>query len=218
LSQQFHPEFGYFHPGARLRRNVRVALGSFASGAVLGAIAIVGVYVSYAKPEDASAPASVNNFAAATSTRPAVVPEIAMAEHRNQQQQARPSPAENTAVIARLPIGRPDSADLPKLPAHPATSHVSESVSSTHIPPIAVETSPDLRTEDEGARSGPGRARAPQEKTSTKLIGRRDLVHRERRERSIGTAAAVVQWKEPASQAHASAYAGGRTVFWDWSR
>jgi type IV secretory pathway VirB10-like protein len=212
LSQQFHPEFGYFHPGARLRRDVRVALGSFASGAVLGAIAIVAVYVSYAKPEDASAPA-----AAATSTRPAVVPERAMAEHRNQQQ-ARPSTVENTAVIARLPIGRADSVDLAKLPALPATSHVSESVSSTHIPPIAVETSPDLRAAHESARSGSGRARARQEKASSKLIGKRDLVHRERRERSIGTAAAVTQWKEPASQAHASAYAGGRTVFWDWSR
>ena len=185
---------------------------------MLGAISIVAVYVSYAKPDDASAPALVNNFAAETSTRPAVVPERPMAEHRNQQQQARPSPAENTAVIARLPVGRPDSVDLAKLPAHPATSHVSESVSSTHIPPIAVETSPDRRTADEGARSGSGRARARQEKASSKLIGKRDLVHRERRERSIGTAAAVTQWKEPASQAHASAYAGGRTVFWDWSR
>jgi hypothetical protein len=176
---------------------------------------MVAVYVSYAKPEDTTAPALVD--AAATSARPAVMPERAMAEHRNQPQ-AGPSTIENTAVIARLPIGRPDSADLAKLPAHPATSHVSESVSSTYIPPVAVETSPDLRTGNEAARSGSGRARAPQEKTSTKLIGRRDLVHRERRERSIGTAAAVVQWKEPASQAHASAYAGGRTVFWDWSR
>jgi hypothetical protein len=213
LSQQFHPEFGYFHPGARLRRDVRVALGSFASGAVLGAIAIVAVYVSYAKPEDASAP----NVAQA-GTPPPVVPESPMPEHRNQQRQPGPSTAENTAVIARLPLGRPDSVDLAVLPVHPAPSHVSESVSSTHIPPIAVETSPDLRTGNEAARSGSGRARAPQEKISTKLIGRRDLVHRERRERSIGTAAAVVQWKEPASQAHASAYAGGRTVFWDWSR
>jgi hypothetical protein len=217
LSQHFHPEFGYFHPGARLRRDVRVALASIGSGAVLGAISIVAVYVSYAKPDDASAPALVNNVAAATSTRPAVVPERAMAEHRKQQR-ARRSSAEDTALIARLPVGRPDSVDLAKLPAHPATSHVPESVSSTHIPPVAVETSPDLRTGDQGARTDSGRARARQEKASTKLIGRRDLVHRERRERSIGTAAAVVQWKEPASQAHASAYAGGRTVFWDWSR
>jgi hypothetical protein len=217
LSEQFHPEFGYFHPGPRLRRDVRVALASIASGAVIGAIAMVAVYVSYAKPEDAAAPALVNNDAAATSTRPAVMPERAMAEHRNQQQ-ARPSTVENTAVIARLPIGRADSVDLAKLPALPATSHVSESVSSTHIPPIAVETSPDLRAAEEGARSGSGGARARQEKASTKLIGKPDLVHRERRERSIGTAAAVRQWKEPASQAHASAYAGGRTVFWDWSR
>jgi hypothetical protein len=163
---------------------------------VLGAIAIVAVYVSYAKPDDASAPALVNNVAAATSTRPAVVPERAMAEHRKQQQ-ARRSSAEDTALIARLPVGRPDSVDLAKLPAHPATSHVPESVSSTHIPPVAVETSPDLRTGDQGARTDSGRARARQEKASTKLIGRRDLVHRERRERSIGTAAAVVQWKNP---------------------
>ena len=217
MSQQFHPEFGYFHAGPRLRRDVRVAVASIASGAVIGAIVMVAVYVSYAKHEDASAPAVVNNDAAATSTRPALVPERAMAEQRHQQQ-ARPSTVENTAVIARLPIGRADSADLAKLPAHPAPSHVSESVSSTHIPPIAVETSPDRRTADEGARSGSGRARARQEKASSKLIGKRDLVHRERRERSIGTAAAVTQWKEPASQAHASAYAGGRTVFWDWSR
>jgi hypothetical protein len=217
VSQQFHPEFGYFHPLARLRRDVRVALASFASGAVLGAIAIVAVYVSYPKPENASAPGFID-VAAETGTPPAVVaPESPMPEHRNQQQ-ARPSTVENTAVIARLPIGRADSVDLAKLPALPATSYVSESVSSTHIPPIAVETSPDLRAAEEGARSGSGGARARQEKASTKLIGKPDLVHRERRERSIGTAAAVRQWKEPASQAHASAYAGGRTVFWDWSR
>jgi hypothetical protein len=178
---------------------------------------MVAVYVSYAKHEDASAPALVNNDAAGTSARPAVMPERAMAEHRNQQQ-ARPSTLEKTAVIARLPSGSADSVDLAKVTAHPAPSHVSESVSSTHIPPIVVETSPDLRAAHESARSGSGRTRARQEKASTKLIGKRDLVHRERRERSIGTAAALTQLKEPASQAHASAYAGGRTVFWDWSR
>jgi hypothetical protein len=216
LRQQFHPEFGYFHPVARLRRDAWVALASFASGAVLGVIAIVAVYVSYAKPENASGPGLVNNVAAETATPPAVGPESPLPEHRNQQRQARPSTAENSAVIARLPLRRPDSVDLASLPSRPQTSPISESVNPTPIPHVAVETSPDLRTGDEGARSGSGRARARQEKASTNLIGRRDLVHRERRERSIGTAAAVVQWKEPASQAHA--YAGGRTVFWDWSR
>src|SRR4029078_12283140 len=107
----------------------------------------------------------------------------------------------HASVIARVRSARPDWADLPKLPAYPATSPVSESVSSTHIPPIAVETSPDLRTADEGAHSGSGRARARQEKASTKLIGRRDLVHRERRERSIGTAARVVSWHVNTSSA-----------------
>ena len=130
MSQQFHPEFGYFHPLARLRRDVRVALASFASGAVLGAIAIVAVYVSYPKPETASTSGFID-VAAETRTPPAVVPESPMPEHRNQQQQARPSTAKNTAVIARLPLGRLDSVDLATLPAHPATSHVSESVSST---------------------------------------------------------------------------------------
>jgi hypothetical protein len=105
LTQQFHAEFGYFHPGARLRRDVRFALASFASGAVLGAIAIVAVYVSYAKPENASARGLVNNVAAETGIP--VVPGSATAEHRNQQRQVRPSTAENTAVVAKLPLGRP---------------------------------------------------------------------------------------------------------------
>ena len=86
------------------------------------------------------------------------------------------------------------------------------------MPHTAVETSPDVRTGAEAARTASGRGRARQEKTSTNLIGGRDLVHRERRETSTGTRAAVVHWKETAPQAHASAYAAGRTVFWDWSR
>jgi len=112
VSQQFHPEFGYFHPPVGLRRDVRVALASFASGAVLGAIAIVAVYVSYAKPENASAPGFIE-VAAETGTPPAVVPESPMPEHRNQR---GPSTAENTAVIARLPLGRPDTVDLASSP------------------------------------------------------------------------------------------------------
>jgi hypothetical protein len=217
LTQQFHAEFGYFHPGARLRRDVRFALASFASGAVLGAIAIVAVYVSYAKPENASARGLVNNVAAETGIP--VVPGSATAEHRNQQRQVRPSTAENTAVVAKLPLGRPDSADRAMLPGHPETPHnVPDSINSMHIRQIAVETSPELRTGDEAARSGSGRARARREKASSNLISGRGLVPRERRKRSIGSAATVVQWKEPAPQAHASAYGSGRTLFWDWSR
>jgi hypothetical protein len=214
VSQQFHPEFGYLHPLARLRRDVRVALASFASGAVLGAVAIVAVYVSYPKPETASTPGFID-VAAETRTPPAVMPESPMPEHPNQQ---RPFTAENTAVIARLPLGRPDTVDLVSSPSRPQKSPISESVAPTHMPHTAVETSPDLRTGAEAARTGSGRGRARQEKTSTNLIGGRDLVHRERRETSTRTRAAVVHWKETAPQAHASAYAAGRTVFWDWSR
>jgi hypothetical protein len=54
MTQNFHPEFGCFSPVPRFRRDLRLAFGAFASGAALGAVAIVAVYVNYREP-DASA-------------------------------------------------------------------------------------------------------------------------------------------------------------------
>jgi hypothetical protein len=47
MTQNFHPEFGCFSPVPRFRRDLRLTFGAFASGAVLGAVAIVAVYVNY---------------------------------------------------------------------------------------------------------------------------------------------------------------------------
>ena len=54
MAQNFHPEFGCFSPVPRFRRDLRLAFGAFASGAALGAVTIVAVYVNYREP-DASA-------------------------------------------------------------------------------------------------------------------------------------------------------------------
>jgi hypothetical protein len=54
MTRNFHPEFGCFSPVPRFRRDLRLAFGAFASGAALGAVTIVAVYVNYREP-DASA-------------------------------------------------------------------------------------------------------------------------------------------------------------------
>jgi hypothetical protein len=213
LTQHFHPDFGYFHPVARFRRDLRVAVTAFASGAALGAVAILAVHVSYSEPENASALSMSNQLPARADASPAVVPETPTPEQRRQQRQARSSTAENTAVIARLPLDRPDAVDLANLPSRAETSAVSQSVDAPHIPHVA-EAPVDLRT-GEVARSRSDRPLARQEKSSRNLIGARDLMHKER---SIGTAASRAQWEETAPREAATGYARGRTVFWDWSR
>jgi hypothetical protein len=54
LTQHFHPDFGYFYPVPRFRRDVRVASVAAACGAALGAIAVVAVSVSYPEVHTAS--------------------------------------------------------------------------------------------------------------------------------------------------------------------
>jgi hypothetical protein len=54
LTQHFHPDFGYFYPVPRFRRDVRVASVAAACGAALGAIAVAAVSVSYPEVHTAS--------------------------------------------------------------------------------------------------------------------------------------------------------------------
>jgi len=64
VSTNFHPEFGYFSATPRLRREWRVALAAFACGATLGALAIVGVSVSYRESDNAFGPSVATEVAA----------------------------------------------------------------------------------------------------------------------------------------------------------
>ena len=194
MSPHFHPEFGYFHSLPRFRRDLRVAFAAFASGAALGAVAILAVHVSYSEPESASAVDVLDNVAVTAETPPAAARESPAPQQRNEQRQARPPAAENGAVIARLPLGRSEGVDLASLPARAETSDVSRSIEARQIP-------------QELARDRSDSAQPQQEKRPRSMIGGRDLVHRER-----STAAAG-----PHRPADAN-YARGRTVFWDWSR
>jgi hypothetical protein len=64
VNEHFHPEFGYFCPAPRFRRDLRVAFVAFASGAALGAIVIVAVSASYRDVHTASTAGVVNTVAA----------------------------------------------------------------------------------------------------------------------------------------------------------
>ena len=52
VDSAFSSRLRYFHPGARFRLKLRLAACAFASGAVLGAVAILAVHVSYSEPEN----------------------------------------------------------------------------------------------------------------------------------------------------------------------
>jgi hypothetical protein len=214
MNQHFHPEFGYFHPLPRFRRDLRMAIAAFASGATLGAVAILAVHVSYSEPENASAPGAVSNLASNGETPAPLAPESATPEQRNEQPYARSSTVETGAVIAKLPLARPDSVGL--IPTRADRSGVWQSVEPI-IPQLGVQAAPDLRT-GEAAHKGSAHPRAQQKKSSRNLIVERELVHREHRKRATGTAAAPALPEETAPQASTAVYARGRTMFWEWPR
>ena len=92
MSQHFHPEFGYFHPVPRFRRDLRLTLASFACGAAIGAVAIVAVNVNYREADNASAAGAVNTVTASAETT----------THQH---------PDSGALIARVPLGRPQGVD-----------------------------------------------------------------------------------------------------------
>ena len=55
MNEHFHPEFGYFCPTPRFRRDLRVAFVAFTSGAALSAIAVIAVSTGDREVHTASA-------------------------------------------------------------------------------------------------------------------------------------------------------------------
>jgi hypothetical protein len=194
MSQHFHPEFGYFHPVPRLRRDSRVALASFACGAALGVAAIVAVNMTYREGDNVSAAEAVHAPTASVETtvsRPATAAQ--QAPH-------------NGALIARVPLGRPEALDQAKLVAADAeTSAASQPLEAPRIPPPPAEVSPKPSN----------LAGALQQKNTRKITGGPNLLHKEA---SGGRSGALAAREEVAPHAPGSAYARGRTVFWNWSR
>jgi hypothetical protein len=200
LSQHFHPEFGYFHPVPRLRRDLRVACAAFACGAALGAVAIVALNATYHEGDNASAAGAVNTATASAETtvsRPAAT------------SQQRP---DNGALIARVPLGRPENLDRASwLPPPAETLHQS---AEAHVAQADAERFPGVTTA-EVSRKLPNLVGAPQEKSSRKMSGGLNLLHKEGHTRR---ASDLAEREESTPNALGSASVRGRTVFWDWSR
>jgi hypothetical protein len=198
LTQHFHPEFGYFHPVPRLRRELRLALAAFASGAALGAIAIVAVGASHREDAIASGPVGVDT-ATAIAERPVSRPATPT--------QRRP---DNEPLIARVPVGRSGSLSEASPLSAPA-----EAFDSSGGRAEASDVQAGARTYSgpstgETARKRRKFVRAQQEKNPRPGLGHQ--------ERSPGSANALAPPEERMASSRGSAYAGGRTVFWDWSR
>jgi hypothetical protein len=202
LTQYFHPEFGYFHPLPRFRRDLRVALASFACGAALGAVAIVAVNVNYREGDNQLAGVALNKVAASPETkasRPAT---------------ATRQSSENGALLAGVPLGRSEGFDhASSFPAGVETSDASQPAETPRAAQDA-DRFPGLRS-GEISRNSPVLAGAPQEKGSLKIAAGVRLLHKEA---SGGRATALAAREESAPHALGSVYARGRTVFWDWSR
>jgi hypothetical protein len=203
LSQHFHPEFGYFHPVPRLRRDLWVACSAFACGAALGAVAIVAVNATYGEGDNASAAGAVNTATASADTtvsRPAAA------------SQQRP---DNGALIARVPLGRPENLDRASaLPTAAETLHISQPAEASHVAQANAERFPGVTTA-EVSHKLPNLVGAPQEKSSRKMSGGLNLLHKEGHTRR---ASDLAEREESTPNALGSASVRGRTVFWDWSR
>ncbi len=195
MTQHFHPEFGYFHPVPRLRRELRLALAAFASGVALGAITILAVGASHREGESASAPAAVNT---ATATAEMPVRRAAPPSQR------RP---DNEPLVARVPVGRSESLNEATSPPTPAEAlNSSGRVEASDIQ-VGTKTFLGAST-GEAARKRRKLVHTPQEKNPRPGLGHQ--------ERSPGSANALAQPEEAVLPG--SSYARGRTVFWDWSR
>jgi hypothetical protein len=203
LNQHFHPEFGYLHPVPRLRRDLRVACAAFACGAALGAVAIVALNATYREGDNASAAGAVNTATASAETtvsRPAAT------------SQQRP---DNGALIARVPLGRPENLDRASwLPPPAETVHISQPIEASRAAQADADKFPGLTTA-EVPRKPSNPVGAPQERSSRKVSGGPNLLRKEGHTRRAGD---LAEREESTPNTLGSAYARGRTVFWDWSR
>jgi hypothetical protein len=138
VGTNFHPEFGYFSATPRLRREWRVALAAFACGATLGALAIVGVSVSYREADNAFVPGAANERAAGVQTAWKETP---------------PSPRKTETPALRNSTGAPGADERIAMPAErpPQTAHAdaeSNLYAASHSPQEAaarrITTEPDL--------------------------------------------------------------------------
>jgi len=129
--EQFHPEFGYFHPTPHLRREWRVGLAAFVGGTAIGAVAMVAVSVSYRDVYKASAPA--------------VATERAVAVHKpSRDTHAYPAKREPAAFENSNTEARPTEEQRPAQTAHANVEIYPTGPSPRESSPAKTTREPDL--------------------------------------------------------------------------
>jgi hypothetical protein len=238
VSTYFHPEFGYFCPTPRLRRELRIACYAGLFGVALGAASIIALGIANVPsptPPAATQPgardALPRQLAKTERNDAARLPESEAAQgtpSRPYQLQSnrgkaprswgairapsRANQMENGPELARIPLGRPENAALPSAEASSATPAAQVPATSSAAP-AAGSTTP--RAQGAAPEAPPRAAPAFDPKP-----------HRAARAQSRPPKQEYEPVRVPSSSGNGlgtfeRAYARTafpRTVFWDWSR
>jgi hypothetical protein len=184
LADHIHPEFGYFCPMPRFRRDLRVAFFAFACGAGLGAIAVIALIARNYEVHTAPA-AGIESTLAAVQPQSATHGSSLITDtigSENDQTNAKaceqgsfkrhcaaqklreartPSP-DNGPLIARLPLGRPaTSEEATSRSARADISGATELSHSSHGAQTAVAHTPVAQTPADTSVSVADASQAP---------------------------------------------------------
>jgi hypothetical protein len=239
LSDYIHPEFGYFCPMPRFRRDLRLGFLAFGFGAGFGAVAVVALiahnYEVHAITEPGITPTSLTGGAETVAETQVAIPN-APARISGGSEESQPianrceGPAkqpcreqklrhvrtpitDNGPLIARVPVGRPAAFEPGNSGmVSAARPEPSEFPDASRLASARAEVNPPQGIEN---ASGHRPQAAPVLRKNSRLA-------KQSRDEGTKRVAGVVPSLENVPQELGRAYARdssrGRSVFWDWSR